>query len=46
MSCPDPTGGAYLGEGGTSSPSTRARDLLRRPRAALDVITARLTGSG
>lgn len=44
MSLPDPTGGAYLGEGQAPSLSAVAAELLRQPRAAWGVLAARLTG--
>lgn len=46
MTRPDPMGGVSLGEPSGSRRSFRAtaRDVLRQPRAALGVLTARLTG--
>ena len=44
MTRPDPTGGASLGECAKPSPLAIAKTLMRQPRAALDVLVARLTG--
>lgn len=44
MSRSDPTGGAFLGDGPKPSPIALAAELLRQPRAALDILAARLTG--
>ena len=44
MSRPDPTGGAFLGDGPQPSLLALAAELLRQPRATLDILAARLTG--